>query len=242
MPEILATLFDLVNSADRCRKNSNAHNRDMRKDPKKPKIELVHIEEAAKLKALFKERAEVSQMRFGEDNELGTQGNVWQYLNARSPLNLEAALKFAKGLKCSISDFSPRLAASLQTDAGPSRISAGLVTAVASIASSPVLGALGSSTAHQVAASATTSAIDLASQAAEIGRMWLLLPEARRKRVKAALERELRHLTSENAVIPATEKSRENTTQLPDTTGHRTLFLDSVGEQKKSPEKDAGEG
>lgn len=109
----------------------------------------------------------------------------------------------------------------------------GTLGAVAAGASDPVLGA---------AASATTSAIDLASQAAEIGRMWLLLPEARRKKVKAALERELSHSNSEHTVIPATEKSRENATQLPDSTGHRTLFLDSVGEQKKSPEKDAGEG
>lgn len=73
MAEILAPLFGLVNSADRCCKNSNAHNPRMQKDSKKAKIEPVHIEEAAKLKALFKERAKVSQMRFGEDNELGSQ-------------------------------------------------------------------------------------------------------------------------------------------------------------------------
>lgn len=233
MAEILAPLFGLVNSADRCCKNSNAHNPPMHKDSKKAKIEPVHIEEAAKLKALFKERVKVSQMRFGEDNELGSQGNVWQYLNARSPLNLEAAIKFAKGLKCSVSDFSPRLASALRADSGPHSMGAGLAAAVSLIASGPVLGA---------AESATSSAIDLASQAAEIGRMWLLLPEARRKKVKAALERELSHSNNEHTVIPDTEKSRENATQLPDSTGHRTLFLDSVGEQKKSPEKDAGEG
>lgn len=114
IPEILAPLFDLVNSADRCLGNSNAHNQRMRKDSKKPKIEPIHIEEAAKLRTLFEERAAMSQMRFGEENNLGSQGNVWQYLNARSPLNLEAALKFARGLGCSVSDFSPRLAESLQ--------------------------------------------------------------------------------------------------------------------------------
>ncbi len=39
MAEILAPLFGLVNSADRCCKNSNAHNPPMHKDSKKAKIE-----------------------------------------------------------------------------------------------------------------------------------------------------------------------------------------------------------
>ncbi len=38
---------------------------------------------------------------------------VWQYLNAKSPLNLSAALKFASGLRCEVADFSERLAAEM---------------------------------------------------------------------------------------------------------------------------------
>jgi hypothetical protein len=36
---------------------------------------------------------------------------VWQYLNGHRPLNLQAAVKFAKGLGVQLHDFSPRLAA-----------------------------------------------------------------------------------------------------------------------------------
>ncbi len=77
---------------------------------KKSKIEPVHIEESEKLKAIFNERNKLSQMQFGEEFEIGSQGMVWQYLNARSPLNVEAALKFSRALGCPVSEFSPRLA------------------------------------------------------------------------------------------------------------------------------------
>lgn len=76
---------------------------------KKPKILPVHEAEAALLKKLFDERSTLSQAEFGAEYEIGSQGMVWQYLNARSPLNLSAALKFAKGLKCEIREFSLRL-------------------------------------------------------------------------------------------------------------------------------------
>lgn len=39
-----------------------------------------------------------------------TQGAVGHYLNGRSPLNLESALKFADVFDVSVSDFSPTLA------------------------------------------------------------------------------------------------------------------------------------
>lgn len=81
---------------------------------KAAKIEPIHIEEAANLKALFKDRVRMSQADFGAEFDIGTQGMVWQYLNARSALNQDAALKFAKGLGCSVADFSPRLAAKLE--------------------------------------------------------------------------------------------------------------------------------
>jgi SOS-response transcriptional repressor LexA len=70
-------------------------------------------QEAAALKELFR-GAGVSQERFGLDHEIGSQGMVWQYLNGHRPLNLSVALKFAKGLRVPIEDFSPRLAAELQ--------------------------------------------------------------------------------------------------------------------------------
>lgn len=60
----------------------------------------------------------MSQQGFGLEYGIGSQGMVWQYLNAVAPLNLEAAAKFAKGLHCSISDFSPRLA-TLLPGSGP---------------------------------------------------------------------------------------------------------------------------
>jgi len=80
---------------------------------KKSKIDTVHVEESAKLKAIFMDRNKLSQEAFGAAHGIGSQGMVWQYLNAGSPLNLEAALKFASALQCSVSDFSPRLAKAL---------------------------------------------------------------------------------------------------------------------------------
>ncbi|WFC66453.1 XRE family transcriptional regulator [Achromobacter denitrificans] len=80
---------------------------------RKAKIETVHIEEAAALKRLFKERVKVSQAAFGAENEIGTQGMVWQYLNAGSPLNVKVAVKFAKAMGIDVAEFSPRLAKEL---------------------------------------------------------------------------------------------------------------------------------
>ena len=83
-----------------------------RTTPRKAKIEPIHIEEAAALKRLYETHntPKRSQSAFAEEFGLGTQGNVWQYLNAKSPLNAQAAAKFAKGLGVFVRDFSPRLA------------------------------------------------------------------------------------------------------------------------------------
>lgn len=71
--------------------------------------------DAARLKALWDAREpKISQMQFALDNDLGTQGNVGHILNARSPLNLVTATKFAKGLGISIQDFSPFLAEKIE--------------------------------------------------------------------------------------------------------------------------------
>lgn len=89
--------------------------------PKRTRIEPVHVEEANRLRALYNAKVTVSQEAFGAEHGIGSQGMVWQYLNHRSPLNLEAALKFARALECSVADFSPRLAEALGAgDASPS--------------------------------------------------------------------------------------------------------------------------
>jgi len=91
---------------------------------RKAKIEPVHLEEARALKKLFAERSTLSQQAFGAEHGIGTQGMVWQYLNAGSPLNLGAAAKFARALGVEIRDFSPRLAeeaaAVTRADSAPS--------------------------------------------------------------------------------------------------------------------------
>ena len=46
-----------------------------------------------------------------------SQGTVSQYLNGKIPLNLDAALKFAHHLQCLVSDFSPKLADTLNEPA-----------------------------------------------------------------------------------------------------------------------------
>lgn len=68
------------------------------------------IEECAKAKRLFEERSTLSQREFAQRYDLGTPGNLWQYLNGRRALNLDAAVKIANGLGVSVADFSQRLA------------------------------------------------------------------------------------------------------------------------------------
>lgn len=112
---IIVPLLGSVNSNTRCVINSGAINlaMDKPKTKRKAKLEDWQKEDAARLKDLFA-KSKKSQAEFGDDHGIGTQGAVWQYLNAVIPLNLDAALKFADGLDVSISDFSPRLADALQ--------------------------------------------------------------------------------------------------------------------------------
>lgn len=74
--------------------------------------------EASRLRELFDLRATVSQAEFGRRFEIGSSSMVWQYLNARRKLNLDAAIKFAQGLQVKLSELSPRLAAELDRLAG----------------------------------------------------------------------------------------------------------------------------
>lgn len=73
-------------------------------------LEKWQIDDAARLKELFDSKAPFSQEEFGRRFEVGNQGMVWQYLNARRALNIKAASAFAKGLGVTVDSFSPRLA------------------------------------------------------------------------------------------------------------------------------------
>ena len=74
----------------------------VRQDPRWPD---AHV----RLQRLWKERRPqgITQEQFGAEYDLGSQGMVWQYLNGYTPLNFEAAAKFAQGLRCTIKDISP---------------------------------------------------------------------------------------------------------------------------------------
>lgn len=66
--------------------------------------------EAAALKRLF-DAQPLGQAVFGRRFDIGGQSMMSQYLTGRRPLNLPAAINFARGLQRPIADFSPRLAA-----------------------------------------------------------------------------------------------------------------------------------
>lgn len=79
---------------------------------KKVKTPLTQEEalECETLKAVFNDRAGMSQKAAAELWGLGTQSNLSHYLNKHQPLTLDAAIRFAKGLEIQIDAFSPRLA------------------------------------------------------------------------------------------------------------------------------------
>jgi len=73
-----------------------------------------------RLRVLFdaaKEREGFSQASFGKKHGLGSQGMVWQYLWGKTPLNVEAAKKFATALKVPVREFSPSLAEAIENTA-----------------------------------------------------------------------------------------------------------------------------
>lgn len=83
------------------------------------KLEDWEIAAAAKLRELFAARPDLRQKSFGAQFEIGSAGMVSQYLHARRPLGLPAAIKFARGLKVSVADISPTLAAQLPKEKPP---------------------------------------------------------------------------------------------------------------------------
>lgn len=82
-------LFTAVNSTTRCSRARVTHTLRAMADKRKP-LEPWQQDDAARLKALFDAKWHSSQDAFGEAFDLGSQGNVWQYLNARTPLNIGA--------------------------------------------------------------------------------------------------------------------------------------------------------
>lgn len=91
----------------------------MEKTKRKP-LEDWQKADAARLKALYEAASPATQEKFGAKFGIGSQALVWQYLNAYIPLNLKAAVRFAKGLQCDVADFSPTLAEDLpQTQRRP---------------------------------------------------------------------------------------------------------------------------
>lgn len=78
----------------------------------------VVASESAALRALYEPHIErlstergrkISQEKFGAETGIGGQSMVWQYLEGRRALGIEAAAKFAKALGVKIVAFSPRL-------------------------------------------------------------------------------------------------------------------------------------
>lgn len=61
----------------------------------------------------------VSQEDFGAEYGIGNQAMVSQYLRGERPLNIWAAAKFARGLKCTIEDIAPNLAERARTEILP---------------------------------------------------------------------------------------------------------------------------
>ena len=78
--------------------------------PAKPLTEEQKAD-AARLNAIYKARREnvepgLTQAVLADDLGFSTQSAVSQYLQGKVPLNVEAAVKFAERLECSVSDFS----------------------------------------------------------------------------------------------------------------------------------------
>lgn len=93
----------------------------MGKTKKRKQPEAWQLADAKRLEAIWDglNPKPMSQELFaekflGSEDRSGTQGLFYQYVSGRIPLNLEAALKFARGLKVKLSDISPRLAENLR--------------------------------------------------------------------------------------------------------------------------------
>lgn len=77
--------------------------------------------DAGRLKSLYLTHCGgLTQAQFGEKFDIGSQGMVGQYLNDKTPLNVDVAIKFAQALGVNVADFSSLLA--LQIESGDERV------------------------------------------------------------------------------------------------------------------------
>lgn len=98
----------------------------MVKTRKRKPLEPWQVDDGARLKDLWdahKAATGASQEAFCAQQGLGTQANVGHYIHSRQGLTIDAARRFAVGLKTTIDKFSPTLAkqvndAHLVTDLG----------------------------------------------------------------------------------------------------------------------------
>lgn len=100
---------------------------------------MERIADAERLRKLYEERVPsgMSQSEFGAAYGIGTQGMVSQYLSGHRPLNLEAAVKFANGLRCTIADISPKMARQVKLEILPVLGRVSLKAALALVVSLP---------------------------------------------------------------------------------------------------------
>lgn len=82
----------------------------MSTNSRKAKVTEESLAEALRLRGIWDSTKHCGQAEFGEQYGIGNQSAVGQYLRGEIPLNLKAAAGFAKGLGCTIADFSSRLA------------------------------------------------------------------------------------------------------------------------------------
>lgn len=105
-------LFNSVNSDVGCLIHSNANNHNMATRTSAETISKTPGDDAERIKAMMA-NSKISQAEFAETYGIGSQAQLWQFLNPESkkgrPLNLSAAIGFATGLNCRVGDFSPSL-------------------------------------------------------------------------------------------------------------------------------------
>lgn len=89
--------------------------------PAKP-LTPPQLEDAARLKKIFEKwQAQRKESKVAASQEAATdalaldfnQSSISQYVNGGIPLNQKAAVKFARGLGCTIAEFSPSIAAEI---------------------------------------------------------------------------------------------------------------------------------
>lgn len=97
-------------------------------ETRRAKVTPEHQEESRRLLSIWNRmkptlvaRGYGTQEAFGAMFSVGNQAAVGHFLHGRSAISMKAAVAFAQGLECKVSDFSPRLAALLHEDAHAER-------------------------------------------------------------------------------------------------------------------------